>query len=200
MSNYSQVKIRITGIQPLMINNVQTANPLNPWAKLLKEQTSKRGKTDDVQLEIIRLQFMASWYVNAEGQYYLPSECLFRSIEEGAKEFKAGKKFVENVQIIEDELIIDFDGKNKSLEELYDGGNGKNVDTRLCAVGIGAKKSKVTATRAIIDKWKLTATLIYDSEQIQLEDIIRAAENAGARKAIGTYRRRYGRYKVEILK
>ena len=85
---YKEIKLRVTGVQPLLLSNIQTANPLNKWAKALKEVTSKKKKTDADTLEIIRLQFMSSWYVNKEGQYVLPSDNLFKSFEMGAKENK----------------------------------------------------------------------------------------------------------------
>ena len=198
--SYKQVKIKVTGIQPLMLNNIQTANPLNKWTKMLKAVTGKSKKTDEDTIEIIRLQFMSSWYFDADGNYVLPSDNLLKSFEAGAKEFKKGTKFIENVQIIEDNLILHFDGQDKSLDELYDDGNGKYVDTRLCGIGTGMSKSKVLATRALIDKWWFTATLVYDPEQIDLADIKKAAENGGERKGVGTYRRKFGRYKVEFLK
>lgn len=183
-----------------MLNNIQTASPLNKWAKALKDVTSKKKKTDDDTLKIIELQFMASWYID-DGRYVLPSENVLKSFEAGAKEFKKGSKLVENVQIIEDNLVIKFDGMDKSLEELYDNGNGKYVDTRICGISSGfGSKAKVLATRALIDKWSVTATLVYDESQIDLADILRAAEIAGQRKGVGTYRRRFGRYKVEVIK
>ena len=198
---YKQIKIKVTGIQPLMLNNIQTANPLNKWAKALKEVTSKKTKNDSDTLEIIRLQFMSSWYLDGEERYVLPSDNLLKSFESGAKEFKKGSKIVENVQIVEDNLILHFDGMDKSLDELYNNGESKYVDTRICGISSGfGSKAKVLATRALIDKWHVTATLIYDEDQIDLNDIMRAAEIGGQRKGAGTYRRRFGRYKVEFLK
>ena len=198
--SYKQIQLKLTGVQPLMLNNIQTENPLNKWAKKLKEVTSKKKKTDADTLEIIKLQFMASWYIDEDGHYVLPSECVLKSFEMGAKEFKKGSKLVENVQIIEDDLVIKFDGMDKSLEELYDDGNGKNVDTRICGISSGfGSKSKVLTTRVLIDKWSVPLTMLYDEDQIDLTDILRAAEIAGQRKSVGTYRRRFGRYKVEVI-
>lgn len=196
-----QVTIKVTGIQPLMLHNVQTADPMNKWSKKLKEVTSQKDKNDENQLKIIEIQFYAAWYIDEDGHYVLPSDNVLMSFYSGAKEFKKGQKFIENVQIVEDNLIIQFDGMDKSLEQLFDGGCGKNVDTRLCGIssGIGGKK-KVTATRAFIDKWSVSLTILYDETQISLDDIKRAAEIAGLRKGVGTYRRKYGRYKVDFSK
>lgn len=198
---YKRIKVKLTGVQPLMLNNIQTANPLNKWARMLKEVTGKKKKTDADTIEIIRLQFMASWYIDEEGRYVLPSENVLKSFEAGAKEFKKGTLFKENCQIMEDNLVIQFDGKDKSLEELYDDGNGKYVDTRICGISSGfGSKAKVLATRAIIDKWSVTFTLLYNEDMINLEDVKRAADNAGERKGVGTYRSRYGRFNVEFIK
>lgn len=197
---YKEIKLRVTGVQPLLLSNIQTANPLNKWAKALKEVTSKKKKTDADTLEIIRLQFMSSWYVNKEGQYVLPSDNLLKSFEMGAKEFKMGTKFIENAYIVEDDLVLEFDGQGKTLDELYDGGESKYVDTRLCGIGIGAQKAKVLATRALIDQWSLVCTLKYDEDQLNLNDVMKAAEIGGLRKAVGTYRKKFGRYRVEIVK
>ena len=96
--------------------------------------------------------------------------------------------------------MIEFDGQGKTLEELYDDGNSKYVDTRLCGIGSGAMKAKVLATRALIDQWSLVCTLKYDDEQLNINDVMKAAEIGGLRKAVGTYRKKFGRYRVEIIK
>jgi len=47
MSNgigYSQVKLKLTGISPLIVHNGQLADPLNRFSKLMKAVTGKRKK------------------------------------------------------------------------------------------------------------------------------------------------------------
>ena len=39
------LRFKVVGTQPLMLNNNQTVNPFNEYAKKLKEFTSKRKKT-----------------------------------------------------------------------------------------------------------------------------------------------------------
>jgi hypothetical protein len=52
-------------------------------------------------------------------------------------------------------------------------------DWTLWGVGIGTQKAKVLATRALIDQWSLVCTLKYDEDQLNLNDVMKAAEIGG---------------------
>ena len=67
-----QLKLKITGTTPLMLNNPQTVNPFNEYSKLLKPLTSKRTKTEEDLMEISRIKFLSCLYVN-NGAYVIPS-------------------------------------------------------------------------------------------------------------------------------
>ena len=102
------IKFKMTGVCPLMLNNPQTVNPMNEYAKALKELTSKRSKTDDDQNEIFHLKFLASCYVNNKGQYIIPANMISKSFEAGAKENKLGAKFQRSVFVFTD-AVLKFD-------------------------------------------------------------------------------------------
>ena len=186
------VKFKLTGTTALMLNNPQTVNPFNEYSKLLKPLTSKRTKTEDDLMEISRLKFLASWYIN-NGVYVLPSQHIENSIMEAAKERKLGKKFERSFRVLND-CPINFKDKDRSPEELFE--IGEYVDVRA----VGIKDIKITTTRAIIPKWSLTVECWYDETQLDEKDIISSFEVAGKRYGIGTYRRLYGRYEVEKIK
>lgn len=97
---YKQVTIRCKGTQPLMLNNIQTASPLNEWTMKLKDVTSKKKKTEADTLEIIRLQFMSSWYVD---------EKATRNIHQ---EFEDGKQVMQNVR----QAALNAEEKAKSMD------------------------------------------------------------------------------------
>lgn len=73
---------------------------------------------------------------------------------------------------------------------------GTYVDVRA----VGIKNVKITTTRAIFTKWNTEIECFFDETQLNDDDIIRTLEVAGLRYGIGTYRKLYGRYKVEIMK
>lgn len=187
-----QLKLKVTGTTPLMLNNPQTVNPFNEYSKLLKPLTSKRTKTEEDLLEISRIKFLSCLYVN-NGIYVIPSSHFENSVINAAKERKSGKKFERSFHIFND-CPIDFKDKGKTPEQLYEA--GKYVDIRA----VGIKNVKITTTRAIIDGWSCVVECYFDETQIDEKEVLSIFEIAGMRYGVGTYRRMYGHFKVETLK
>lgn len=190
-----QIKFRMTGVGPLMLNNPQTANPMNKFAKALKTLTSKRQKTDEDYEEIFHLHFLASCYVSPEGKYVIPANMIARSFEEGAKERKLGTKFRQSVFVRRDMLLI-FEHNGLSPEELWKDHADKYVDIRQ----VGVQKSLVPTSRMIVPEWSLEGELEFDENQLNKSEVWTAMVAAGEHKGIGTYRSIYGRYEVEEIK
>ena len=187
------IKFRITGTMPLMLNNPQTVSPFNEFTKKLKPLTSKRTKSDDDLEEISKLKFLASLYTNPQGKYILPAEHIENAIIAAAKERKLGAKFTRSMQVTGDSELK-FKDADKTPEQLYD--LGMYVDVRA----VGIKNSKITTTRAIIPEWSLESELWYDESQIVEKDLCDCMEVAGLRYGVGTYRRKYGKFKAEKIK
>ena len=89
----SVIEFKIEGISPLLMHNGQLANPLNPLVKQMKALTGQRKKTDEVHLELSRLEFRAGLYVSSSGAVQIPAELLESCLIEGAKKSKLGKQF-----------------------------------------------------------------------------------------------------------
>lgn len=189
------IKFRITGTCPLMLNNPQTVNPMNVYAKEIKALTSKRSKTDEDQNEIFHLKFLASCYYNDKGQYILPANMIAKSFEAGAKENKLGAKFQRSVFINED-CLLKFKDNGCSPEELWQNHSETYVDIRP----VGVQKSKIVTARMIVPEWSLEGELTFDETQLNKSEVWLALTNAGLRYGIGTYRQCYGRYKIEEIK
>jgi hypothetical protein len=62
---------RITGAAPLILHNVQLADPLNAYAKEMKKISGKRRKTDADLEELARFEWHGSLYVS-QGQVVIP--------------------------------------------------------------------------------------------------------------------------------
>lgn len=186
------LKFKITGTTPLMLNNPQTVNPFNKYSKMLKPLTSKRTKTEDDLMEISRIKFLSSLYIN-NGVYVIPSSHFEKSIIDASKERKLGKKFERSFRIFND-CSLSFKDKDKDPEQLYE--LGIYVDVRA----VGIKQSKITTTRVIIPEWSTTVECMFDESQLDEKDITEIFKIAGQRYGVGTYRRLYGRYEVEKMK
>lgn len=182
---------KLTGANPLMLNNSQTVNPFNKYTLALKPLTAKRKKTEDDMMEIYRLQFVSSLYMK-DGIYILPSDHFWKSLCTAAKEQKLGKKFEQSLQVVED-AVLDFPEKNMSPDELYK--EGSHVDIRDGVIG---GKSRVPVCRAIFNDWSVKFTVWFDETQIDQKDLERIVEIAGQRYGVGTYRKKYGRFHAEI--
>ena len=189
------IKFRITGTCPLMLNNPQTVNPMNVYAKEIKALTSKRSKTDEDQNEIFHLKFLASCYYNDKGQYILPANMIAKSFEAGAKENKLGAKFQRSVFVNED-CLLKFKDNGCSPEELWQNHSETYVDIRP----VGVQKSKIVTARMIVPEWSLEGEMEFDETQLNKSEVWLALTNAGLRYGIGTYRQCYGRYKIEEIK
>ena len=189
------LKFKIIGTQPLMLNNNQTVNPFNEYAKKMKALTSKRKKTEDDMVALYGLQFESSLYLARDNKtYIIPSDHFWKSVCPAAKEFKLGKKFEQSFQIFDD-CILEFPEKHMSPSELYD--EGSHVDVR---VGTIMGRSKVPVCRAIFNEWSTEVTCHFDESQIEEPDIIKMFEIAGLRYGVGTYRKRFGKFVTKLTK
>ena len=187
-----KLRFKITGLKPLMLNNPQTVSPFNEFSKKLKPLTSKRTKTEDDLMEISRLKFLASVYYE-NGQYVLPSEHFEQSLIAASRERKLGKKF-ERSLFVQDDAVLKFKDANKTPEELY------KLDIYVDERCVGIKNVKVTTTRCIIPTWETEVELWYDETQLDEKDITDIFEIAGLRYGVGTYRKKFGKFKVEKVK
>ena len=178
-----------------MLNNPQTVNPMNEYSKMLKLLTSKKSKTDEDQDEIFHIKFLASCYLNERGQYIIPGNMIYKNFVFAARENKKGKIFERSVFILEDSLLK-FDENGCTPEELWQNFSEKYVDIRC----VGIMKQKITTARMIIPEWSLEGEVFYDESQINKSDMWYTMKVAGERYGIGTYRERYGRYKIEEIK
>ncbi|MGN0491832.1 hypothetical protein [Ruminococcus sp.] len=188
------LKFKIVGTQPLMLNNNQTVNPFNEYAKKLKEFTSKRKKTEEDMMALYGLQFESSLYLASDKKtYIIPADHFWKSVCTAAKEVKLGKKFEQSFQIFDD-CVLDFPEKSLSPVELYE--EGSHVDIR---VGTIMGKSKVPVCRAIFNDWQTEVTCHFDESQIDEKDIIKMFEVAGLRYGVGTYRKRFGKFTTKKI-
>lgn len=188
------LRFKVVGTQPLMLNNNQTVNPFNHYAKKLKEFTSKRKKTEEDMLALYGLQFESSLYLASDGKtYIIPADHFWKSICTAAKEVKLGKKFEQSFQIFDD-CVLDFPEKNLSPSELYE--ESSHVDIR---VGTIMGKSKVPVCRAIFNEWKTEVVCHFDETQIDEKDVIKIFEIAGLRYGVGTYRKKFGKFTIKEI-
>jgi len=195
------IDFKFTGVCPMIMHNGHTADPINPWAKKLKELNAPRKKTDEQYQLLADIEFLSSLYTepaipieedNSECRIIIPDYMIEASIINGAKKIRKGTQF-KGASFVAGNSVLDFPNKDKSPTELHQLG----TYTFKCIVRIGAVK--VPKTRVKFNQWSLKTTVMFDPDLITREEVIQSCELAGVQCGIGTWRPKHGRFSVEVI-
>lgn len=189
MQTFSAV---LVGISPLLMHSGQLSDPMSPAARALKGVTGRRKKTDEDLLEIRRLEWLGSMYLDEKGQPCVPVDNILALVIGGAKKDKNGNEAKSGVMqcVGSETFALEYDGP-KDIDKLYS--DTRFVDCRSAKVGT----SRVMRTRPIFRNWKLKIKLLYNPDVIDERTIRQALEISGERVGLGDYRPRFGRFEVQ---
>jgi len=166
------IEVVIEGVAPLLMNR----RPLEDFS-----ETKKKSDVYDPKNEAEK----KSYFDNKLG-YYVPSEMLEASWREGGKNIKNGrsssKKLVQSSMFVLEEKIP----LNRKDYDEVDNRWGTHPSTG----------NSVLVSRVRFDKWKLSFTLSYDDMRIAAKKAKEIVEEAAATCGIGSYKPKFGRYKV----
>lgn len=187
-----KLHVTLKGLNTLMMHSPKTVNPLHPLAIELKTYTSKRKKTEDDLQKISELEWEAGLYYDEANGLHIPVECLQKTLENGAKLFKAGKDIQRYVQftsaIAEFDIGVPFDIEKMKHDMRY-------YDVRA----VGVMRARVIRTRPRFNVWSCQFDILFDEEHIDVSVIARAFESAG--QYVGLCEARtlgYGRFATVI--
>jgi hypothetical protein len=188
-TGYIRHRIVIAGTS-LLMHNGQLADPLNPYAKAMKEVSKKRGKTDDDLAKLADLEFEGSLYLNAKRQVVLPSMVLEAHICESARKSKAGKSALAGM-FVDNDAILEYEGGPMSVADLL-----ASPEHRLVA-GVRVQQSRVMRTRPLFTNWKATFEVSLLATAANSDELRRWVQDGGAMVGLCDYRPRHGRYEIE---
>lgn len=200
MAEIKAFKARIVGVRPLIVHNVQLADPLNTYTRRIGELTAmnaKAKKQEDVQLKLARIEFEGSMYLDENRRQVMPCDNLLRAIRDGGAEQRNGKKLEAVVNIVEDMVPIQYDGPT-DIDDLF------NAEGPLGHIYRFRKQAKprgqgvVMRTRPRFPKWALSFTVeLVLGAGIGEKNVKDAIEFAGRLKGLGDWRPRYGLFVLE---
>ena len=167
-----KLHIALNGTNTLLMHSPKTVNPLHPLAIKIKSFTSKRKKTEDDLQKISELEWEAGLYYDETNGLHIPAECLQKTLENGAKLFKAGKDIQRYVQFAGAVAPLDI-GVPFDLEKMRH--DMRYFDVRTVAV----QRSRVIRTRPRFDVWRCEFDVLFDEAHIDVDTIVKALENAG---------------------
>jgi hypothetical protein len=186
---YKEYEVTIEGTVPIVMHNGQTADPLNPYSKAIKQVSSKRKKVDDDYEKMAALEWEAALYLDKQKRVILNDYVVESCIVGGAKKSKSGQQAKTALFVSGDAEFL-VDGRPVTLDEI----KGK-PEYRL-AVPVKVGMARVVRTRPKFDKWSSKFTLqVMDNvaNESEVKDWLR---DAGMLVGLCDWRPKFGRFKV----
>ncbi len=186
---FKTITFEVRGVAPTIMHNGQLSNPMNPIVRKMKEFTAKKNKkTDDDLVELARLEFLGSLYLDKKSRPCWPGENIETMIRYAARTERRGKD-VEKAILCDGNWPLVYDGP-KDPEKLWEDARFRSY--RPVKVG----QSRVMRSRPIFVDWSLTFTVHYNPEQVNRDDVIRWIDIAGREIGLSEWRPKHGRFDV----
>jgi hypothetical protein len=200
------LKLRFTGLTPLLMHNVRLSNPLDKYVAALKTVTGKRKKTIEDHIEIARIEWEGGLYLDDNGVVAVPMRWIGKCIQRGATKQKNGQLWKSGATIMEDHMPLTYAGpqiKKNGNGAIPDPDLDKFYDLYNFQTMAGVQRNKTLRTRPMFKDWSLETTIAHDSAIIERSLVIKAAEDAGRLCGMGDWRIEnggpFGRFSVEVI-
>lgn len=185
------IKVRFNGLSPTIPHNGRLANPLDNYAKRIKEITSKRKKTDEDHAAIMRLEWEGGLYWDKEIGPYWPGINIDSLICKAAKSQKRGQDVKRGLQVVEDKVPLLYKGPRDDFDKMFE------LYRDVRAVKVGA--ATVMRCRPIFPEWSVEFTIVFDPEVFNRNDVLGFLVYAGRYVGLSDNRPRYGKFEVEEI-
>lgn len=200
-SDIKKINVSARGVTPLIMHNVQMADPLNRWTLESASLKNKRSKKTESDIEkLYEIGFLSSLYWSNElNGLYMPTDNIRKMLLEAARgcDSKGAKKQIVGVRFTE-YLGYPIETENRdNIEAIRD--NPKNRYFKIVKVGM----AKVPNVRAIFHQWSFDFQMEIDASIVNVSTVEEWVEYAGDRVGIGSRRPygptpgEYGRFVVE---
>lgn len=184
---WKKAKYQLTGSAPFIPHNGQLADPTNKWAKLMKQISSKRNKTDADYEEMARLEFFGGLYVGADGPV-IPASNIEAFLIGAAKKRSEGN-LAKAGMFVDTHASLEYIGP-RTADELW------NDDNFRFSKGVAVNRARVMRMRPIFKEWQVTIEVNYDDEQINPSTLDIWGKIAGDVIGVGDWRPKYGRFEA----
>lgn len=185
------LKARLTGTSPLLLHNGALCDPMSAGARAIKEVSKIRNKTDEHHAELMRLEWLASLYLDEERRPAIPGTNILSAVVAGARKSKRGKQAKAAVFDAKPFYPLLYSGP-KDLDKLF--ADPRFRDVRPVRVG----SARVMRCRPRFADWALEIELLVSTDVMEVRDVVEALEMAGATEGLGDDRPRHGRFTVSL--
>jgi hypothetical protein len=196
------VKVRLDGVQPMLMHSNQTCNPLNKFAKQMKQISGKRKKTDEDHENMSKIEWEAGLYYSDETGPFVPSINVEGMLRDAAKKLRKGTDVTQSARVFPLEIPLGYNGPRDmaGLKKIAFSGEKVNGEDFFDSRGVGIKTSTIMRTRPRFNKWWIEFDIIVDDAVFNIDDIVNILSIAGSKIGLSDYRPRYGTFEFKILK
>lgn len=163
----SEINVKIKGVSPLLVNR----------PNLIKNDTGKKTSVYDPKIESEN-----KVYRDQKIGCYVPSEWIEGCLQNSASDFKLKRKSLKN-QV---KATVRIEPEKIPLGKEY------VIDSRFGKI----QRQGIIISRPKFDSWELKFKIIFEENKIAKETLKQILEEAGKTYAIGSYRPKYGRFKI----
>jgi hypothetical protein len=192
-----RVDVQLRGTTPLLMHNVQLADPDNEWTKAIARINAKASDmTEDDRHEKARLQWFGGLYVGRNGNPgpVIPTANLRRCFRDAAAATKQGKTITRAVVPIELEAALLYDGP-RDLQELF------KLPHFVHTTMVGINRGRVQGTRPIFPHWEVRCRFELVTELLDFDKFVEIVRRAGITEGLGDNRvNGFGRFESKVLK
>lgn len=188
-----KIKVRIEGERPIIIQSDRLVDPLDPMSIEKRRLAKHKDKASEAfQADIGRIEWFGALYLDddCKPRLAIPCDNILRAMRDAAAREKLGETVKREVTI--DPPLIDFldHGGPKDLEAMY-------ADPRfVLRKSVAQQKARVMRVRPRLPVWAAEFTMTIGGAQTLTEDDVRRILTNAGMVGIGTWRPRYGHFRV----
>ena len=186
---------KFAGINPLLLNNPQTVDRFNKYArKMAAINAKKTRRTDDDYLELRNIEMRSKLYW--DDGVYVPSTWVTAAVAGAAfATVKISKAYIRSgLFAAEDKLPLSYEGKQKVH------GPEDIVMQECFRHTMTLKQGQVRVVKAfpIFHKWSFTCPLEFDDTVIDRDSLSKVLDRVSKYGGFGDFRPTFGRATVEV--
>lgn len=182
----------LRGTKPLLMHNIQLANPDNIWARRVAEIAKIRKKTPEDRANLARVEWMGSLYVES-GRIVMPTTNILKCFKETAKITKEGKTVTRAVVPVDIALPLIYGG-SRDIEEL------SKLEEYRDQTLVNVKGQRIVRTRPIFRVWGLEVEWELLTDVLDYDSFVKIIKRAGRVEGLGDNRvNGYGRFDCEAV-
>lgn len=189
--------LKITGASPLLMNNPQTVDRFNRFAKRMSAINAKKTRrTDDDYLELRDLEMESKSYFDQDLGIYVPSSWVAEAIATASfRVAKLSRADIRGAMFTPEEKIKliyrDMD-KVKGIADIV-----KNPEFRIVLI-LPQGQTRLAKAFPIFHKWSFETSLEFDDKIIDPDSLSRIIDYTARYGGFGDFRPKFGRAIAEV--